>query len=500
MTATNDAMPADTKVGAGEFKNGWPVVLSSALGIGMGLSPLPFYTIGVFVGPMIQPIEKGGLGFTPEQVMLALPIYTIGALVMSPIIGFLSDRVGVRKVALCSIVLFALSLVALGLNNGSFPLYAATWALMAVAGAGTLPITFTRAVNNWFFERRGLALGIALIATGLFGTLAKLLAQEVTTVFNWRVGYAAVALLPLLISFPIALIGFRDVSDRSAASSKVAGLKVLLSLIAVLASIAMSAAALAFVVPELMQKGLRPELLAATAFALVGPVPASMMLFGNVRDTSYQGGSTASKAAAGAGLTAKQALMDWRFWLLAISFIPISYAIGGPIPNIELALQAKDFSKADAVGLASLMGVAVIAGRLVGGYLIDRFWAPGIAFVFLALPALALWMLGAPEISRDQAMIAIFMVGFGAGVEYDFMAYLVARYFGTKAYGAIYGMLYGFFALGAGFGPAVFAAAIRKGDLETFSVFHNAAIILIIGSALLLLLGKYREFPSAKES
>jgi hypothetical protein len=109
-------------------------------------------------------------------------------------------------------------------------------------------------------------------------------------------------------------------------------------------------------------------------------------------------------------------------------------------------------------------------------------------------------MLGAPDISRDQAMIAIFMVGFGAGVEYDFMAYLVARYFGTKAYGAIYGMLYGFFALGAGFGPAVFAAAIRKGDLETFSVFHNAAIILIIGSALLLLLGKYREFPSAKES
>jgi len=151
MTATNEAMPTDNKVGAGEFKNGWPVVLSSAVGIGMGLSPLPFYTIGVFVGPMIQPIEKGGLGFTPEQVMLALPIYTIGALVMSPIIGFLSDRVGVRKVALCSIVLFALSLVALGLNNGSFPLYAATWALMAVAGAGTLPITFTRAVNNWFF-------------------------------------------------------------------------------------------------------------------------------------------------------------------------------------------------------------------------------------------------------------------------------------------------------------------------------------------------------------
>lgn len=498
MTATQVEPATDGPTTMGEFKNGWPVVLSSAIGIGMGLSPLPFYTIGVFVGPMIQPVAKGGLGFTPDQVMMALPIYTIGALFMSPIIGFMADRIGVRRVALASIVLFAFSLMALGLNNGSFPLYAATWALMAIAGAGTLPITFTRAVNNWFFERRGLALGIALIATGLFGTLAKLLAQEVTTLANWRIGYAAVALMPLLISFPIALIGFRDVTDTPAAKSHVMGWKTPVIIVAVLASIGMSAAALAFVLPELAVKGPRPELLLAFAFALAGPIPAIMMLFGNVSGTQFQGGSKASKAAEGAGLAAKQALLDWRFWLLAIAFVPISYAIGGPIPNIELALVAKGYTKVDAVGLAAVMGGAVIAGRLIGGYLIDRFWAPGIAFVFLALPAIALWMLGAPELSRNNAMLAIFMVGFGAGVEYDFMAYLVARYFGTRAYGAIYGMLYGFFALGAGFGPAVFAAAIRKGPIDTAIAFHNAAIILIIGSALLLLLGKYRNFAPSE--
>jgi MFS family permease len=500
MTATQVEANAGNVTPAGEFKNGWPVVLSSAIGIGMGLSPLPFYTIGVFVGPMSQPIAQGGLGFTPGQIMLALPIYTLGALFMSPIIGFMADRVGVRKVALASIVLFALSLMGLGLNNGSFPLYAATWAIMAIAGAGTLPITFTRAVNNWFFEKRGLALGIALIATGLFGTLAKLLAQEVTTLANWRVGYAAVALMPLLISFPIALVGFRDIIDSPAAKSRVASLKTPLIIVAVLASIAMSAAGLAFVVPELSAKGPRPELLAALVFAIAGPVPAIMMLFGDVGGTSYQGGSAASKAAAGLGLNAKQALTDWRFWLLAIAFVPISYAIGGPIPNLELSLGAKGFSKSDAVALASLMGVAVIAGRLVGGYLIDRFWAPGIAFVFLAMPAIALWMLGAPELSRNGAMIAIFMVGFGAGVEYDFMAYLVARYFGTKAYGAIYGMLYGFFALGAGFGPKVFADAIRQGPEQAATAFHNAAITLIVASALLLLLGKYRSFQAEPEA
>ena len=34
--------------GYGEFKRGWPIVLSALLGIGLGLSPVPFYTLGSF--------------------------------------------------------------------------------------------------------------------------------------------------------------------------------------------------------------------------------------------------------------------------------------------------------------------------------------------------------------------------------------------------------------------------------------------------------------------
>jgi hypothetical protein len=32
----------------GEFKEGWRVVFASLVGIGLGLSPVPFYTIGMF--------------------------------------------------------------------------------------------------------------------------------------------------------------------------------------------------------------------------------------------------------------------------------------------------------------------------------------------------------------------------------------------------------------------------------------------------------------------
>ena len=36
-----------------------------------------------------------------------------------------------------------------------------------------------------------------------------------------------------------------------------------------------------------------------------------------------------------AGLSLGQALKDYRFYLLVLSFVPISFAVGGPIPNFE---------------------------------------------------------------------------------------------------------------------------------------------------------------------
>jgi hypothetical protein len=98
---------------------------------------------------------------------------------------------------------------------------------------------------------------------------------------------------------------------------------------------------------------------------------------------------------------------------------------------------------------------------------------------------------------HSLAAFAIFMIGFGAGVEYDFMAYLVARYFGTKAYSAIYGALYGFFAIGAGFGPKFFADAVRSGA-GLAELLHVAAIALIVCSLSLLLLGRYQTFAVAE--
>ena len=77
------------------------------------------------------------------------------------------------------------------------------------------------------------------------------------------------------------------------------------------------------------------------------------------------------------GFTFAQAIRDWRLWLLGAIFLPLSFAIGGPIPNLETMLGSKGFDRVDAVILASFLGYSVYAGRLIAGYLLDLYLGTG---------------------------------------------------------------------------------------------------------------------------
>lgn len=485
----------------GEFKQGWPVLCAAGIGIGLGLSPLPFYTIGVFIPHLLT--EFGPMGWDAGFILNALAIYTFGAFAAAPIVGVLAARYGARPVALISIVTFGLSMMAIGLNNGSRSLYVVLWVLLAFSGAGTLPITFTRPVANWFKVNRGIALAIALIATGIFGALSKYFAQYIATEMGWRMAYFALGCLPLMIVLPMNLLALRDVDDEPARDATLTRFKLPVLMVSALGYVGFLSVVLMQVTGLVGKNGLRLEYILPFVYVPLVLIPLAMMVFGNLRKDPPKHASDATLAITGS--TLGEALRDWRFWLLAIVFVPISYAVGAIIPNIERVLTASGMGMQEAVGLATLTGIAVLGGRAIGGYLIDRFWAPAVAFVFLASPAFALWLLAQPELSANTATIAILMIGFGAGVEYDFMAFIVSKYFGMRSYSAIYGSIYGFFALGAGLGPGIMSnlaegrglrlmawdTGLFKGEDWSFTL-TTAGIILFLSTLPLLLLGKYR--------
>ena len=196
------------------------------------------------------------------------------------------------------------------------------------------------------------------------------------------------------------------------------------------------------------------------------------------------------------GVTLNDALKDYRFWALGVSMLLICGCVAGLITNLVPMLTDKGLDRGTAAGYASLVGISVIVGRVIAGYLIDILWAPAVGFVFLIAPAVTCVLL-AGEVSPGILIFIVPLIGLAAGAELDMLSYLTTRYFGMKNYGAIYGVQYGFFAVGSGFAPAIFGAV--------FDSFGGYAPILwisagcfVFGSLLLLALGRYPTFEPAK--
>lgn len=417
----NDA--AAKKRGAAEFRRGWGVVLATVLGIGLGLSPMPIYTFGVFA-----PYLAAEFGWSMAEIMSGLAVTTLVVVWAGPLAGFLAVRYGARRVALLSSLLFGLALCGLSLSNGSLLLFYATWGLIAAVGAGTLPITWTRPVNRIFDVHKGLALGISMIGSGIFGMVAKPYLAWAIASYGWRGAYVALGLLPVLIAFPAGLLLFRE-------------------------------------------RGV------------------------SLPQTPAAAGSIATET----GMTLVEAIRSWRFWLLAIALVPISFALAGPMPNMEVMLRDGGLSAPDILKLTPLLGLTAMIGRLMGGWLMDHFWAPAVGFVILGMPVISCWILTGDTLDFYAAGLAIILIGIALGIEFDLIAFLVARYFGMRSYPAVYGFLYVSFALGAGLGPAFFG---RDHDLHGNYDFalSLSLVLLLVSAASLLMLGRYARFDATLQA
>ena len=115
-------------------------------------------------------------------------------------------------------------------------------------------------------------------------------------------------------------------------------------------------------------------------------------------------------------------------------------------PSIALLMQLspvltnKGLAPQDSALLLSMMGVAVIVGALLGGFLVDRIWAPLVACIFTLGPASGCLLLVPDHVSLTTAAIAVVCLGLAQGAELDLVAYMVARYFGLHSYATIYGI------------------------------------------------------------
>jgi MFS family permease len=146
-------------------------------------------------------------------------------------------------------------------------------------------------------------------------------------------------------------------------------------------------------------------------------------------------------------------------------------------------------SPGKAAALASLIGLASIAGRLSIGWLIDHYRASHIGGVVFLLPVLAvLLLLQGDGGGWTPALVAI-LLGFTLGAEVDVLVYLTTRFFGLKNFGALYGGLLGALSVGTALGPLI-ASRIFDQTKSYDQFFWLALGLLVVASLSLFTLPK----------
>ena len=402
----------------------------------MGLSYAMFtiFAFGVFVKPL-----EDEFGWTRGELSLAITMTNFAVVIASPCLGFIIDRFGVRRVLIPSVIMMGLTVASMALLSAGLWHFYALYFLIPFLGAGTLPQSYSRVLIAWFSRRRGIALGISLAGFGVGAMLVPIVAQLMIENYGWRMAYVGFAAAVFALALPMAVFVMKET-------------------------------------PEEM--GLRPD----------GGHAVVSRGAGSVAD---DGDGAKPVLAPVTGLSCPQAAQTRSFWLILLSFMLVGIGITSIIAHLVPMLTDRGVAPAMAALCMSSLALGLIAGRVLAGFLMDYFFAPYVAACFL-LGLLAGIIILATGTSGVLVFVAAVCVGMATGSEISEIAYICSRYFGPRAFGLIYGLMFAAFQLGSMAGSPLMGLYHDSAGDYIGALWVVAAIVLV-GTVLIVLLGPYPD-------
>lgn len=176
------------------------VVVSGLIGGALGAGPVIFYSLPLLMRPITQEFHWSLGDFSVVQ-----GIASITVAIVSPFLGYLTDRWGARAIMLPGIFAFGIANFLLSLLNGSLTELYFFWFLIGLSAAFVGPVAYSKVISAWFFRRRGLALGVSLgVGGGVGGALMPLIVGPIILAHGWRAAYWTMSGAIIVISLPIA--------------------------------------------------------------------------------------------------------------------------------------------------------------------------------------------------------------------------------------------------------------------------------------------------------
>jgi len=227
-------------------------------------------------------------------------------------------------------------------------------------------------------------------------------------------------------------------------------------------------------------------------FALAIGFPLTLLL---VRESN--GRSIARQASAESMRLLPSAVSrPYRLLILAVFLYSVSF--NGIISQFSVLLTDRGLSLSTSARALSVIGFFGLAGRLVTGYLLDKFFAARVSVVLLLTTVAGVLLLSRNSVS--SAFFSAAMLGFSAGGESDITPYLLSRYFGLRSFSTLYGLAWTAFALGTAVGPVLMGRLYASVGSYPVCGVRLAAIPALLSSILMLMMPTFQEHSHADGS
>ena len=162
-------------------------------------------TVPVFVPALL----RGFPNWSRAEVSLLPSVLALSAGISVLPVGWLVDRIEARIVIIAGVLLAAGAFFLASTSHSLATMLGAYLILGVGISAGTvLPASLVLA--NWFTERRGLAMGIALSGSTVGGSLMTLVAGHLFQVSGWRTAYVVLGLPMMVVAVPLVALIVRS--------------------------------------------------------------------------------------------------------------------------------------------------------------------------------------------------------------------------------------------------------------------------------------------------
>ena len=183
-----------------EIFYGWKIVgaasIMGGIGVGVTISGFPVFFL---------PIQEE-LGITAAAMSLIMSLAWAQSGLVAPFSGSLSDRLGTRVLIFWGGIITSLGLLALSFGTEFWHLLILYSLVVAFGRTVGITPTLMTTINQWFVEKKAIAMAIVGTSFTVGGALLIPLLSIATTLVGWRIAICLSGIVIGIIVIPVSLV------------------------------------------------------------------------------------------------------------------------------------------------------------------------------------------------------------------------------------------------------------------------------------------------------